>query len=105
VSYTVTTRWGSLERRPSETRCKEILAELDAEDREHPDAWLTHESGWSLAAHESGLLVWENVEADAAPRFMRDVPRQRVLELWWELAAGKIDELDREPWTEHDSAT
>lgn len=76
----------------------EILSELDHSDAEHPDAWLTHESGWTLSAHESGVLVWENVESGASPRHMRGVPRERILDLWIRLAAGLLAELEQEPW-------
>jgi hypothetical protein len=36
---------------------RELLAQLEERDPEHPDAWLTHESGWTLAVFESGLVV------------------------------------------------
>lgn len=77
---------------------KAILAELDVPDPEHPDTWLTHESGCSLSAHESGLLVWDNASG-SPPRHMRGVSRARVLELWAKLAAGRIDEIEEEPWS------
>jgi hypothetical protein len=98
VSFWVTDRCGGDEREPSVGRLREVLAELEYDDPEHPDVSLTHESGWSLSASGSGLLVWENVETDAPPRHMRDVPRERVLQLWLRLARGWIDEIEREPW-------
>jgi hypothetical protein len=47
--FTVTHWWGKQERGPSEERFAEIVAELAQADAEHPDCWLTHESGWSLS--------------------------------------------------------
>jgi hypothetical protein len=46
----VTSRWGGDESEPTEARMREVLSELDADDDEHPDAWLRHESGWCLSA-------------------------------------------------------
>jgi len=77
---------------------REILNELDESDAEHPDAWLTHESGWSLSVFESGLIVWENVEEDCSPRHMRNVSRDKALALWMKLAEGRIAEIDDEAW-------
>jgi hypothetical protein len=98
MAFHVQTRWGGSEKSPSEERMKAILSELDHSDPEHPDTWLTHESGWTLSAHESGLLIWENNESDAPARHIRDVPRERVLGLWTKLAAGLVAEIDQEPW-------
>ena len=57
MRYTVTARWGGSEDEPNELRMRELLAQLDAHDPEHPDAWLTHESGWTLSVFESGLVI------------------------------------------------
>ncbi len=68
-------------------------------DPEHPDVALKHETEWCLSAFRSGLLVWENVEADADnPRHMTDVPREKVLCLWVKLAQGDIAAVEAEPW-------
>jgi hypothetical protein len=100
MSFFVETRWGGSENAPSLDRMREILSELDQHDAEHPDTWLEHESGWGLSAYETGVLVWENVEADEImPRHMIGVPRARVLELWIKLSEGRIDEIHREPWS------
>ena len=98
MAFYVQTRWGGSEESPSKERMIVILSELDHSDAEHPDAWLTHESGWTLSAHESGLLVWENGESDTSPRHILGVPRERVLDLWTKLAAGLIPEIEQEPW-------
>jgi hypothetical protein len=73
------------------------LSELDARDDEHPDASLIHESEWCLSAFESGLLVWQNLER-GEPRHMRDVPRDRVLQLWLALSRGDLSSIEKEAW-------
>src|SRR5262245_48824235 len=100
MAFHVQTRWGGSEDSSSKERMMVILSELDHSDAEHPDTWLTHESGWTLSAHESGLLVWENHESDAPPRHIRAVSRERTLDLWTKLAAGQVSEIEQEPWCE-----
>lgn len=78
---------------------REIVAELDVPDGEHPDTWLSHDSGWTVSAHVCGRVVLENVEEPGqAPCHMLGVSRERVLELWLLLAAGDIEEVKRRPW-------
>jgi hypothetical protein len=98
MSYFVQTRWGDAEQNPSLERMQELLSELDVADAEHPDLWLGHESGWTLSAHETGALVWENPDIALGARYMSNVPRRRVLELWLALARGDIDLIEREAW-------
>jgi len=76
---------------------RQILAELDINDDEHPDVSLTHESEWSLAAYSSGLLVYENIEA-GDPRHMKNVSRDQVLRLWCMLSEGQLAEIEAERW-------
>src|SRR5688572_18750115 len=98
MAYHVVTRWGDSVDSPSREKMLEILAELDRPDREHPDTWLTHESGWTLSVYESGLLVWENLEDSVGPRHLLGVPRQKTIELWIKLAEGEIAPIEKEPW-------
>jgi hypothetical protein len=97
MPFHVTTRWGGAEPEPTRDRMYEVLKELDVVDEEHPDAWVTHESGWCLSAFSSGLLVWENLE-HGEPRHMIAVSRERVLRLWIMLSEGRVSEIDLEPW-------
>jgi hypothetical protein len=91
-------RWGGAEENPSVEDMRSALAELEINDGEHSDTWLQHESGWTLAAHENGLLVWENLESTEAPRHMTGVARNKVLDLWVKLAQGRVHEIHREQW-------
>ena len=77
---------------------EDLYAELAQADSEHPEVSLTHESEWSLSAFSSGLLVWENVAGEGDPKHMRDVPREKVLQLWALLSKGAIPDIDRENW-------
>jgi hypothetical protein len=76
----------------------EVLAELDADDPEHPDVAVEHETGWALSAFSSGLVVFENVEVDDDPRHMFGLSRADVVELWKLLASGAFAELESRPW-------
>lgn len=97
MSYHVNRRWGGSDDNPTIEKMREALAELDAEDIEHPDVALIHESGWCLGAYPSGLLIWENLE-EGEPRHMRSVSREHVLDLWQLLARGEFATIEAEPW-------
>jgi hypothetical protein len=90
---------GDMEDEPSLDSLSALYGELAYDDEEHPDVSLTHESEWSLGAFGSGLLIWENLETENnEARHMKNVPKEKVLELWRKLAEGKIDEINEEPW-------
>ncbi|MEV0409191.1 hypothetical protein, partial [Actinoallomurus sp. NPDC050550] len=94
-------RWGREVDDLSGERLAELLAELDGpDDPEHPDVMISHESGWTLSAFTSGLLVWEDPEdADGVSRHMRDVPRSLVHTLFRAVAAGDLEAVDDQPWS------
>jgi hypothetical protein len=77
---------------------RQVLASLEIEDEEHPDVWLTHESGWCLSAFPSGLVIWENIDGENEPRHMTGVPREKALELWQALAKGALERIESEGW-------
>ena len=97
MGYFVQTRWGDSESNPSTDRLREVLAELDGNDPEHPDVCLSHESDWTLTAFEDGLLVWENA-SEGEPQHMQGLSRERILELWLQLSRGDIAAIKAEPW-------
>jgi hypothetical protein len=97
MTFFVTSRWGGDGPDVSVEHMRQVLQELDLHDDEHCSVSLTHESGWSLGAFESGLLVWENVE-EGEPRHLPVAGREHVLELWQALARGDLERVEREPW-------
>lgn len=98
--YTVTHWWGKHERNMPEERFGEVLAELAGADQEHPDCWLSHESGWSLSYSRERRLVFENVEfgKTGEERHMMNIPPNRVVDLWTHLAIGDIGHISSQPW-------
>lgn len=87
---------------PSAVEIAEIVAELDGmEDDEHPDVWIDHESGWSLSAMPSGLVVWEMVErgAETGPVHMKGVSRAEVERLFLAVAADELDTVNAQHWS------
>ncbi len=99
MSYHITHRMGDTEEEPPLDSLSALYDELEYEDEEHPDVSLTHESEWNLGAYGGGLLIWENLETtNNEVRHMKNVSKEKVLELWRKLAEGKIDEINREAW-------
>ena len=98
MSYYVVTRWGDSIDDPNEQQMRDVLRELDTEDEEHPDCWLTHDSGWTLSVFEGGRVAFTNDERGLPSRHIPDVSREKVLQLWLRLAAGELDVLEREAW-------
>src|SRR5947208_17176177 len=81
---------GAMESDPPLERLDALVRELDGpDDPEHPDVAVTHESGWTLSAFPSGLVIWENVEAEAADeRRASGVSREQVRVLLGAVAQG-----------------
>ena len=98
MGYHLSTGWGDEVDNPSLEQMAEILASPWITDVEHGEAWLTHETEWTLSFNGNDRLTWQCLEGDSEPRHMKGVSRQRVLRLWCKLAAGKIAEIEREPW-------
>ena len=101
MSFRIRHRFGDMEADPPLDRLAALISELDAlEDDEHPDVAVGHESGWTLSAFPSGLVVWENVEEDDDPpaRHMDGVTRERLLELFHMIATGDLETVERQQW-------
>lgn len=99
MSFNLVTRTGEGIYEPTLADMQAALADLKRHDPEHPDCYLTHdESGWTLAAYGSGLLVWENyTQAPGNGRHLRTT-HALVLKHWQTLAAGNIAEIEKLPW-------
>lgn len=82
-----------------ETNLDALLAELDGPgDPEHPDVSIFDESGWSLSAFPSGLVVWENVEEDEPSRHRASLTRGEVRHLFALLAYGDLKAVESVGW-------
>jgi hypothetical protein len=89
---------------PSPARLREVLDRVeDFEGEEGSGVDLTcADTEWSLGTFPDGRVVWMNLSyatfGSGRPRHMAGVPREKVLALWQLLAAGKIEQIEREPW-------
>jgi len=89
---------------PSESRLSDVLEHMeDHEGAEGFGVSLTcSQTEWSVYTEKTGLARWLNLSytshGNGAPRHMRQVSREKVLALWKLLAAGKIEDIEREPW-------
>ena len=99
-------RWGDSIDNPTPEQLKEALAELDIEDDEHPDTWLTAtiEGGdWSISAFGSGLtiLVIYNSETETETENeyeLHDISREQQFQLWQQLQRGELEAIKALPW-------
>jgi hypothetical protein len=100
MSFHIVTRRGNTVRSPSRDHMIAALNELDEDDPEHPDCWLTHEAGWTLSVFAGGRIVFANDEEDTPSRHLPHVSRERALRMWLSLAAGDLASLEAEDWHE-----
>lgn len=98
MSFHGNTRWGGSIRQPDDEQLRALLESLSEADDEHPDVSVVHESGWSISAFRSGLVVLENVETGEGPWYMRDVPSGFTFGLWKLLASGDIQQVRGSQW-------
>lgn len=94
MAATLTHRSGAMTPYVARDDVEDLLAELDAEaDSEHPDVSVTHESGWTLSAFQTGLVVWENVEAEDPPEHRHGLARDEVRRLFVCVAEGDMAQV------------
>ena len=99
MSYWANHLMGNSEHEVSFDSLPSLYDELTMADEEHTDVSLTHESEWCLSAFKSGLVVWENVAGEGEPKHMKNIPKEKIISLWQELAKGNISEVDKEQWS------
>ncbi|MCC2954489.1 hypothetical protein LK542_02540 [Massilia sp. IC2-477] len=98
MSYFVESRWGGSEDIPPVERMRELIAELDVKDEEHPDTWLTHNSsGWSIRLDEDHFAYFENEECEIIGH-MANVSAAQALELWLCLAKDGPNAVSALKW-------
>jgi|SRR5215467_8269925 len=94
----LTKRYGDTILKPTTEDLAAALAELEREDPEHPDCWLSDEDDWTISVFVGGLVILENPETQEGPWHMRGVSPTQVLGLWRLLDQGNIAELHNQPW-------
>jgi hypothetical protein len=97
MGFTITHSSGRMERNPSLEMLPQLLDELQSADEEHGDVSLTHETEWCLSVSKSGLVYFDNLEADE-PHHMDNVSREKILEMMKCLSLGEIENVRRENW-------
>jgi hypothetical protein len=98
VSFFIRHVYRGDEKDPPLERLEQLYDERDDGDAEHFGVSVIHETEWCLTLHPANTLIWENLETGDSPRHMKNVPRDKVLELWRDLARGDISRIDTEPW-------
>ncbi|WP_406076814.1 hypothetical protein [Micromonospora sp. NBC_00858] len=94
-------RWGSSEDASSVDQLADLLDELEVEDPEHPDVWISdNEAGYSVSAFEGsrGLVIWEDHDEVRGPLHMDGYSRAGMLDLFRMVLKGRAAEVDSLPW-------
>lgn len=116
VLFYTYTRYGAQERY-ADTRSvrkvvDDLIAELEEEQFEEPDNEHTEVSlrrgHWGISVNVNGLVkladdFWLTDQEGDIPReslFMRDVPRDRLMELMCALAKGDLETMFDAPWVQ-----
>ncbi len=99
MTYTITHRYGNMDRDTPLAEFPHLLAELEdcPEDTEHGSIALTHETEWSISTSRDGHVVFEHLE-NGGERHMTSVQKDEVIRMWELLSQGKIVELESLPW-------
>lgn len=96
MSATLTHRSGEMTRFAHASDIDALVAELDEPgDPEHPDVALTDDSGWTLSAFPTGLVIWEHIEGDGAPCHRTSVTRDELVALFSALVRGDRATIER----------
>lgn len=97
MGYFVANGVGDFLHSPSTEEMRRFLDEIDTTDAEHGAAWLTTEDGLSLEWNGDGRLLFSREDEDPS-RHMREVSRERALELWIAVVEGRRTDVERCPW-------
>ena len=99
MSYYMRNRMGTSVGAPDAAQMRQVLAELEDADDEHPDVSLRHESGWVVSVFADRTLYFENIEDPSI------APRQGVAESWDEVidllqkvAHGDLEDVSAWHW-------
>lgn len=97
MTWYVENGWGESIRNPVAAEMERLLDEVNVQDEEHGAVWVATDSGWSLEWNGDGRLVlW--IDGPGGTRHLSDVSRERALELFVALAAGRTNEVELCEW-------
>lgn len=97
MSYFICNGLGDSIDNPTPAQMREFLDALDPEDEEHGAAWLQKDAEWTIEWSIDGVLSLNRGDYEAL-QHMTGIPKVRVLELWTKLVAGRLAEIEAEPW-------
>ncbi len=100
-SFQIVDGFGDGIENPSVEQMRRYLDRLDIDDEEHGEVWLTHhQSSWTLSCFPSSKVVFyqESDDHEYKPRHITNVSRDKMLELWQNLADGRFDKIEKESW-------
>ena len=101
VRCSIQHRWGGGEDASSVDQLADLLAELEADDPEHPDVWISdNEAGYSVSAFAGnrGLVIFEDHDEVRGPLHMEGYSRARTMDLFTLVLQGRTTEVDSLPW-------
>lgn len=119
--FTLGHRYGFQEDQDSIDLVKEsielLIQELEREefeepDNEHCEISVSHHSSWGISVLVSGLVIWGHAdrvikkklgepldsEEGSESLYLRDIPREKVIDLLEKVARGEIDEVKKAGW-------
>jgi hypothetical protein len=77
----------------------DLIVALDGPaDPEHPDVAVKAESGWTISAFGSGLVVFEHVEHEVPARHQEGLTRAEVKDLFRLLVRGDVELIESLGW-------
>lgn len=100
MSAYVTYPFGDSEEISDISELEKLYAAKDGGDDEHFGVDLVNEN-WVLMLNSRNTLIWENLaDEKIKPKHLKNVGKDKVIELWGKLFHGKIDEINFEPWSD-----
>jgi hypothetical protein len=99
MSYQITHWLGDEDTSPGSASFGPLFDELAIADAEHPDVFVTHESGWSLGVNRARRAYWHNVEdLSIKPRHLDSIDKDKFIELAIAVANGDFPTVEAEDW-------
>jgi hypothetical protein len=95
--YYIETGLGDSVDEPTPEQMLRVLEALDPGDEEHGAAWVGTTDDTSMEWNVDGRMVYSRPRRRVL-RHLLGVSRDRAVDLWVLLAAGRFEDLEAEPW-------